>query len=843
MNSEYSTPGRSQQHSPVPLTSQQLSSVYGDVQLATSAAYGLLPHPAQLELPVSGAEISNPQFAYLKSVYPQRPFSPSSVDFANMNIASGYPTPHSATPVAMQPQKSVQPHPPCAPLDTISAVATAPANAASSQQPSPDKPDFSYASLIAQSLVEAPMQRRTLNGIYEWIQEYFPYYRTRQNWQQIWSEADLCVCTPNGHLFGASPSGISSGRSTGMAQLPGRRGFAAHACGLHLVCYPSLAAVPRSPLPQPVLGLLSLGDLQPRFLMTCSNPSPSLLPPPPPPSNATPLSCVTRILLPGPPHFFCRRSCDPETRRNSIRHNLSLNKGFMKIKRDEAHPGKGSFWTFTPGYETCLNGGHFKPIRSRSGRAALAAAAAMAAAKNSSANGNSDSEARNAPDAGEAAGTTPAKKAEKKTVRAIKSAKSLKRSHSVPPKENSAPPHQGASGPSPTGAIVGDVGLTLPIANMSDVFMPAPLAHSETAPVGIMADHGASKKMRVSCSQNHMGMASVSSMVPHNVSIMSHSQTSSYAPSPSLMNTTPMPMMNSAVHTPMSQPAQFQFHMPSPCSVPMPISAMDLASAPVPCDSNGPHSINGGFMGPPSTHFGDIASAGIDGAALFGDNANVGNDPFYAARRTPMQTRISWHGSESLNHAFADIQQQQHQQQQMQMQYQHYPQHNSLGVTMPGESMNMGLAMLGDGSSNMCMAGDNGVNAPSVDWAMLANMPAPQTMSAGDMAVTTPHLHHMSSISTIDAQSNNGGPHYHQQPQQQQHQRVEGVADVDPTVSGVSGPANGQGMVALYDEMLRDPSSIMNVFGQDLSGWQCSTKTNTIDPAALCAVDPESNTL
>ncbi|KAJ2617896.1 hypothetical protein H4S08_000131 [Coemansia sp. RSA 1365] len=708
MNSEYSTPARSQQHSPVPLTSQQLSSVYADVQLATPATYGLASHSASLDLPAAGIEVSNPQFAYLKSVYPPRPFSPSSVDFANMNIASGYPTPHSATPVTMQSQQSMQSHPQCAPLDTVSAGAVGTSNIASAQQPSADKPDFSYASLIAQSLVEAPMQRRTLNGIYEWIQEYFPYYRTRQNWQ------------------------------------------------------------------------------------------------------------------------------------NSIRHNLSLNKGFMKIKRDEAHPGKGSFWTFTPGYESCLNGGHFKPIRSRSGRAALAAAAAMAAAKNSSANGNSDSEARNAPGASEATGDRPAKKAEKKTVRAIKSAKSLKRSHSVPPKENSAPPHQGASASSTAGAAIGEAGLTLPIVNMSDMFMPTSLAHSETDPAGIMADHCASKKMRVSSSQSHMGMVSLTTMVPHNVSIMSHPQTPSFAPSPSLMSATPMTMVNTAVHTPMSQPAQFQFHMPSPCSVPLPISAMDLASVPVPCDSNGPHSINGGFMGPPSTAFGDVASAGIDGATLFSDNANIGNDSFYSARRTPMQSRISWHGPESINHAFADMQQQQ----QMQMQYHQYSQHSSLGVTMPGESINMGLAMLGDGSGNLCMAGDSGANAPSVDWTMLANMPAPQTMSAGDMVVTTPHLHHMSSISTIDAQSNNGGPHnhYHHQPQQQQ-QRAEGAADVDPTVTGVSGSANGHGMVALYDEMLRDPSSIMNVFGQDLSGWQCTTKTNTIDPAALCAVDPESNTL
>ncbi|KAJ1917525.1 Foxc1p [Mycoemilia scoparia] len=115
--------------------------------------------------------------------------------------------------------------------------------------PSNQKPEFSYASLIAQSLRDAPTQRRTLNGIYEWILNHFPYYRDRQGWQ------------------------------------------------------------------------------------------------------------------------------------NSIRHNLSLNKGFMKIKREDSQPGKGSFWTFTPGYENSLVNGHFKPNRSRAGKAALAAAAAKAKAK------------------------------------------------------------------------------------------------------------------------------------------------------------------------------------------------------------------------------------------------------------------------------------------------------------------------------------------------------------------------------------------------------------------------------------------------------------------------------
>ncbi|KAJ2310089.1 Forkhead box protein L1 [Coemansia sp. RSA 2705] len=684
MNSEYSTPARSQQQSPVPFSSQQLASVCADIQLATPATYGLAP----LDLPPTALEVSNAQLAYLKSAYPGRPYSPSDVDFANMNIASGYPTPHSATPVAMQPQ--------AAPLPGVSLAGGAASSAVPAPAPSAEKPDFSYASLIAQSLVEAPMQRRTLNGIYEWIQEHFPYYRTRQNWQ------------------------------------------------------------------------------------------------------------------------------------NSIRHNLSLNKGFMKIKRDEAHPGKGSFWTFTPGYESCLNGGHFKPIRSRSGRAALAAAAAMAAAKSSSvsspnndlvADANSDSDARLA---AQGAGDKPTKKAEKK-VRAIKSAKSLKRSLSVPPKEHSAPLPQGAADAAATAAATAGDALLM---GVSEGPMPGPLMHSETAPVGVIPGRNATKKMRVSSSQSHMGLASMSSMVPGGVTMMSYPQTPSFVPSPApymaspaLMSATPMSVAGSGTHTPLNQPAQFQFHMPSPCSMPLPISAMDLAS--VPAHNGAPYGLGSAFMGPQTAHYGDAGSAGMDGAPLFGDMASA-NDPLYAARRTNVQPRISWHGSENINHTFSGMHPHPHHQPS-----QHYPA-NSLGVTMGPESVDIGLTMLGDGHNGMCVGSDGVVNTAPVDWTMLAGMSAPQPMAA-DMSMTTPQLHHMSSISTIDAGSS--GPQSQQRP-----------ADSEASTASTAA-TSGPGLMALYDEVLRDSSSLMNVFGQDLAGWQCPTKTNTIDPAALCAVDPETNSL
>ena len=42
------------------------------------------------------------------------------------------------------------------------------------------------------------------------------------------------------------------------------------------------------------------------------------------------------------------------SQQNSIRHNLSLNRYFVKVARSQEESGKGSFWRIDPGSESML---------------------------------------------------------------------------------------------------------------------------------------------------------------------------------------------------------------------------------------------------------------------------------------------------------------------------------------------------------------------------------------------------------------------------------------------------------------------------------------------------------
>ncbi|NXI96083.1 FOXJ1 protein, partial [Psophia crepitans] len=60
---------------------------------------------------------------------------------------------------------------------------------------------------------------------------------------------------------------------------------------------------------------------------------------------------------------FCYfRHADP-TWQNSIRHNLSLNKCFIKVPREKGQPGKGGFWKLDPEYAERLKNGTLKRRR------------------------------------------------------------------------------------------------------------------------------------------------------------------------------------------------------------------------------------------------------------------------------------------------------------------------------------------------------------------------------------------------------------------------------------------------------------------------------------------------
>ncbi|KAG8993917.1 hypothetical protein FRB94_013063 [Tulasnella sp. JGI-2019a] len=89
---------------------------------------------------------------------------------------------------------------------------------------------------------------------------------------------------------------------------------------------------------------------------------------------------------------------------NSIRHNLSLNGCFVKIKRDDGEKGKGSWWAIREGDEGCFSGGGFVRQGRANGRKRKGKAE-----KDAEAGGGGDVDEEEAAE-DEAAGASPKKK-------------------------------------------------------------------------------------------------------------------------------------------------------------------------------------------------------------------------------------------------------------------------------------------------------------------------------------------------------------------------------------------------------------------------------------------------
>ncbi|WFC99258.1 Forkhead transcription factor [Malassezia yamatoensis] len=60
---------------------------------------------------------------------------------------------------------------------------------------------------------------------------------------------------------------------------------------------------------------------------------------------------------------------------NSIRHNLSLNKSFVKLERESSFPGKGGWWAIVPGHESRFQNGMYQPNATRLDAAATSSTA------------------------------------------------------------------------------------------------------------------------------------------------------------------------------------------------------------------------------------------------------------------------------------------------------------------------------------------------------------------------------------------------------------------------------------------------------------------------------------
>jgi len=68
---------------------------------------------------------------------------------------------------------------------------------------------------------------------------------------------------------------------------------------------------------------------------------------------------------------------------NSIRHNLSLNRYFIKVARSQEESGKGSFWRIDPTSEAMLVEQSFRRRRQRSSGVSLSSQYLKAAAAGS----------------------------------------------------------------------------------------------------------------------------------------------------------------------------------------------------------------------------------------------------------------------------------------------------------------------------------------------------------------------------------------------------------------------------------------------------------------------------
>ncbi|KAK3536655.1 hypothetical protein QTP86_015464 [Hemibagrus guttatus] len=187
------------------------------------------------------------------------------------------------------------------------------------QQHKDGKPPYSYASLITFAINSSPKKKMTLSEIYQWICDNFPYYREAgSGWKIAFNCGSRSGCVGGGSgVIHAAASLIPLRDGLMRQEAPAARS-------------PTSLTLPHpTRAPKPVHSLRVGGH---RVLL-CARLETGVFY-----TDEFKQVPLIQVMSGG------QRSLLKKKLQNSIRHNLSLNKCFLKVPRSKDDPGKGSYW-------------------------------------------------------------------------------------------------------------------------------------------------------------------------------------------------------------------------------------------------------------------------------------------------------------------------------------------------------------------------------------------------------------------------------------------------------------------------------------------------------------------
>nr|CAD7395723.1 unnamed protein product [Timema poppensis] len=216
------------------------------------------------------------------------------------------------------------------------------------------KPPYSYAQLIVQAIASAQDKQLTLSGIYSYITKNYPYYRTADKGWQVWRDLKR-------NTRGRAATINAEHKQTRNPDVKDKL----------TTLDKKVIAVIGWESSSVISSLSSIGLENDVVIMSCwgcvfedpflQKTLPFALHHPKEALNTiclTVASCVA-------PFRRIKRNFAYRRHQNSIRHNLSLNRYFIKVPRSQEEPGKGSFWRIDPQSESKLIEQAFRRRRQR----------------------------------------------------------------------------------------------------------------------------------------------------------------------------------------------------------------------------------------------------------------------------------------------------------------------------------------------------------------------------------------------------------------------------------------------------------------------------------------------